>query len=188
MLIYIHGFNSSPASFKARLIGERLRALGRETEYLTPELPHRPARAMDALETLMRRHPQAALIGSSLGGYYATWLAEKHGVRAALLNPAVRPYALFAAHLGPQKNLYTGKAYELTPRHVEELRVLELESLTPRHYYLLTCTGDETLDYRDGVARYRGARQLVIEGGDHGMSDFARHMDDVLNFCGIPTA
>ena len=185
MLIYIHGFNSAPASGKAQLTKTRMEAMGRGAEFVAPALPPSPAHAAALLDALARRYPGAALVGSSLGGYYATWLAEKHGLRAALLNPAVRPYELLRAHLGTQQNLYTGARYELTAAHLDELRALEVAALTPSRYLLLAATGDEVLDYRAAVERYRGCRQIVIEGGDHGLSDFAEHLDAVLQFCGI---
>jgi len=186
MLIYIHGFNSAPGSFKARLVGERLRALGCANDYCVPELPHHPAAAMALLRDVVGKNPDAALIGSSLGGYYATWLAEHHGLRTVLVNPAVRPYELLRGYLGPQKNLYTGAEYELTAQHIDELKALEVEAITPEHYFLITRTGDETLDYRQAVEKYRGVRQWVIPGGDHGFGDFADYLDAALAFCGIP--
>lgn len=185
MLIYIHGFNSSPASYKAALLQRRMEALGRGAEFVAPALPVSPARAAALLDDLARRHSGAALVGSSLGGYYATWLAEKHGLDAALLNPAVRPYDLLKDHVGPQQNLHTGERYEYTARDVEELRALEVASITPERYLLVTATGDEVLDYRSAVERYRGCRQIVIEGGDHGLSGFEDYVDAVLEFCGI---
>lgn len=186
MLIYIHGFNSAPSSYKARLAGERMRALGREHDYRVPALPHRPAEAMTLLRELVEQHPRATLIGSSLGGYYATWLAEHYdGLRVALVNPAVRPYTLLSAYLGTQKNLYTGEVYELTTQHIDELKALEVAVITPARYMLLTRTGDEVLDYRLAVEKYRGARQHVIPGGDHGFGDFENHLDTVLAFAGI---
>jgi predicted esterase YcpF (UPF0227 family) len=124
------------------------------------------------------------LIGSSLGGYYATVLAERHGLRAALLNPAVRPYELLAAHLGPQQNLHTGERYAFTREHLDELAALEVEVIHPERYLLIVTTGDEVLDYRSAVERYRGCRQIVVPGGDHGFTDFARHLDTVLHFAG----
>ena len=123
-----------------------------------------------------------AVMGSSLGGYYATWLAERHALRAVLVNPAVRPYELLAGHVGRQKNLYTGEEYDFTSAHVTELRALECATITPQHYLLMVETGDEVLDYRQAVDRYRGARQCVVEGGDHGFSDFARHLETVFEF------
>ena len=184
MLIYIHGFNSSPASAKAQLLKAKLEALGRGAEFFAPALPHSPAQAAVLLDALMARHPGAALVGSSLGGYYATWLAEKHGLKAVLLNPAVRPYELLAPLVGPQKKFHTGEEYDFTTQHVTELRALEVERVTPARYLLIVAKGDEVLDCRRAVERYRGCRQLVIEGGDHGLSDFADYVDTVLEFCG----
>jgi len=185
MLIYIHGFNSSPASFKARLLRERLALFGRADEFIAPALPHSPAAAAALLADLVHAHPQAALVGSSLGGYYATWLAEQCGLRAVLVNPAVRPYELLAGYVGPQKNLHTAEDYDFTPQHVDELRALEIDAITPQRYLLMVETGDEVLDYRRAVEKYRGAQQLVVEGGDHGFSDFANHLDRVLAFAGM---
>ena len=184
-VVYLHGFNSSPASFKAGLIKRSLERRGRAADFLAPVLPPSPAAAARLLEALAREHPRAALVGSSLGGFYATWLAEKFGLRAALLNPAVAPYELLAGHVGRQKNFHTGEEYDFTSGYVAELRALEVGSITPERYLLIVETGDEVLDYRRAVEKYRGARQLVIEGGDHGFSDFADHVDDVCAFCGI---
>lgn len=184
MLIYIHGFNSSPASSKAQLLRTRLEALGRGAEFAAPALPHRPAQAAALLDALAVRHPGACLVGSSLGGYYATCLAEKHSLKAVLLNPAVRPYELLAPHVGRQKNFHTGEEYDFTPEHVAELRSLEVERITPGRYLLITAKGDEVLDYRQAVERYHGCRQIVIEGGDHGLSGFADYLDTVLEYFG----
>ena len=131
MIFYIHGFNSSPASFKAGLIQRELARRGCGETFLAPALPHSPAAAAGLLETLVRAHHDACLIGSSLGGFYATWLAEVLGVRAVLLNPAVRPYELLASGVGRQKNLHTGEEYDLTVQHIAELRTLEVGAITP---------------------------------------------------------
>ena len=188
MVIYIHGFNSSPLSFKAALVRKRMVELARGREFVCPELPDRPARAIALLEQLLRENPEpkTALIGSSLGGYYATHLAEKHGLRTVLVNPAVRPYNLLGHALGPQTNLYTGAQYVVTDEHLSELRALEFDSIHPERYLLVVRTGDEVLDYRDAVERYRGCEQIVEAGGDHGFSDFDRYLDKVLEFCGMP--
>jgi uncharacterized protein len=186
VLIYIHGFNSSALSFKAGLVRRRMTELGRGADFACPELPHRPAQAIAVLESLVRARPdESALIGSSLGGFYATWLAEKHGVRAALVNPAVRPYDLLEGALGTQTNLYTGVQYAFTEAHLEELRALEVPRVTPERYLLVTCTGDEVLDYRNALERYRGAETIVHPGGDHGFGDFERYLDRTLAFCGL---
>ena len=185
MIVYIHGFNSSPASSKARLLHERLTTLGAAHEFAAPALPHAPAAAARLLEDLARAHPHAVLVGSSLGGFYATWLAERFALRAVLVNPAVRPYELLAGHVGRQKNFHSGEEYDFTAQHVVELRQLEVDTITAERYLLLVETGDEVLDYRDAVEKYRGAKQLVINGGDHGFSDFADYVDTALAFCGF---
>ncbi|HYH42598.1 MAG TPA: YqiA/YcfP family alpha/beta fold hydrolase [Burkholderiales bacterium] len=187
MLIYIHGFNSSALSFKAGLVARRMAALGRSSDFQCPELPHRPAQAIALLESCVKDCDphEVALIGSSLGGFYATWLAERYGVRAVLVNPAVRPYELLTQALGRQKNLYTHAEYEFTQEHLAELRALEVTHVTPSRYLLITRTGDEVLDYRQAVEMYRGCTQLVVEGGDHGFGDFERYLDRALTFCGI---
>jgi predicted esterase YcpF (UPF0227 family) len=184
MLIYIHGFNSSPASFKAGVIRRELERRGRGEDFLAPELPHSPAAAAALLDQLVRSHRNARVIGSSLGGYYATYLAERHALTAILINPSVRPYESLRGYLGRQKNLYTGEEYDFTAQHLAELRELDVVAIAPERYLLLVTTGDEVLDYRHAVEKYRGARQIVIEGGDHGFSDFARYLDTVLTFGG----
>jgi predicted esterase YcpF (UPF0227 family) len=191
MLVYLHGFNSSPASHKARLLERRLEELGKAGEFSCPALPDRPARAIALLENALRvaEPKRVTLVGSSLGGYYATYLAERLGVRAVLVNPAVKPYEGLRAYLGPQRNLYTGEAYELTERHLDELRALEVDQPTrAERYYLMVTTGDEVLDYRLAERKYTGAKQLVVPGGDHGFSTFADYMDSVLDFAGMRRA
>jgi predicted esterase YcpF (UPF0227 family) len=186
-LIYVHGFNSSPQSIKARLLGEHLATLENAPTYEVPALPPSPAEAILLLETALRRHrPEArTLVGSSLGGYYATWLAERHGCRAVLINPTTRPFDDLDAYLGRQRNLYSGEEYELTRAHLAELAALRVERLAdPGRYLLMVETGDEVLDYRLAVAFYRGAWQYVRGGGDHGFQGFADQIPAVLAFAG----
>ncbi len=183
-IAYIHGFNSSPASFKATLLRAEITRRAPQAVFIAPQLPHSPAAAAGLLENLARTHPRMVLVGSSLGGYYATWLAEKFALRAVLLNPAVRPYELLAGHIGRQKNLHTGEEYDFTAQHVAQLQSLEVDVITPQRYLLLAARDDEVLDYRMAVARYRDARQIVIDGGDHGLSNFADYVGTVLDFCG----
>ena len=184
-IIYVHGFNSSPASFKAGLLRKKLGSLGKEADFSAPHLPHRPLEAIATLETEVRQAGSAALVGSSLGGFYATWLAEKYALKAVLVNPSVRPYESLREYVGPQKNLYTGVEYEFTARHLAELRELEMATITPDCYLLLVQTGDEVLDYREAVDKYRGARQIVVDGGDHAFSGFGDYLDLILRFCGV---
>ena len=186
MILYLHGFRSSPNSFKARLLAARLAELGRVDEWRCPMLPVSPLDAVALAEETVAGAGDVTLIGSSLGGYFATYLAEKHGWRAVLLNPAVLPQRDLSSYLGELPLWHGGGSIVVTPRHLEELGMLGVASVTrPERYYLIAATGDEVLDYRDMLAHYPGVRTKLIEGGDHAISDFADHVDDVLAFCGI---
>lgn len=162
-----------------------MRTLGREAQFRCPGLSHWPAQAVAALETeVLRAGAEATtLVGSSLGGFYATWLTEKHGCRAVLINPAITPQEGLRAYLGPQRNLYTGEEYTLTEAHLAQLAALHVPGIERRaNYLLLQTTGDEVLDWREAVDRYAGCRQVVIEGGDHGFAQFEQYLDIVLQF------
>ncbi|MBL8540219.1 MAG: alpha/beta fold hydrolase [Betaproteobacteria bacterium] len=187
MILYIHGFLSSPQSFKARLIAARLEQLGLAHAFGCPSLRGEPEEIVAIIERAVQASPdEPALVGSSLGGFYATHVAERFGLRTVLLNPAVRPYELLHDFLGVQRNLYTGEEIIVAPRHLEVLRALDVEPLAdPSRYFLIVTTGDEVLDYRQAVEKYRGARQRVIEGGDHSLDSLPAHLDDVLRFCGV---
>src|SRR5690349_568875 len=190
MLIYIHGFNSSPASHKAGLLRARLTEIGLESQFSSPELPHEPDAAIALLQSEVMSYPapNVTLIGSSLGGYYATWLAEKFAVRAVLVNPAIAPHVDLRAYLGAQKNLYTGATYTLTEQHLRELQALRTEPTHLERYYLMVTTGDEVLDYRAAVRLYSGANLIIVEGSDHGFAEFGEHIGSVLEFAGIDVA
>lgn len=190
MIIYLHGFNSAPASHKARSMSAYMNGRGLEGEIHCPELPHRPAEAIALAEAELAKHePQeVTLVGSSLGGYYATWLAEKHGCRAVLIQPAVFPHIGLESSLGLQKNLYTGAEYELTRSHLDGWRALFVDAVDPERYLLLLETGDEVLDYREAVRKYEGARMVIRQGGDHMLQTFAEHLPRVLRFAGYATA
>jgi uncharacterized protein len=184
-LIYLHGFNSAPQSHKAQVLKRYLEACGLGDRYACPKLPPVPYAAVAVIEDELAQRADATLVGSSLGGFYATYLAEKHALRAVLINPAVTPQADLESYLGPQRNLYTGDAYELTREHLAQWRALAVERIHPERYLLLVETGDEVLDYRHAVQRYRGAEQVVIEGGDHALQSFPQHLDRILAFAGL---
>lgn len=188
MILYIHGFLSAPQSFKARLIAARLAELGLPDAFACPKLVGDPAEIVATIERAVRTAAaEPALIGSSLGGFYATHVAERFGLRTVLLNPAVRPHHLLHDYLGVQRNLYTGEEIVVEARHLDELQALDVATLAdPSRYFLIATTGDEVLDYRQAVEKYRGARQLVIEGGDHSLDSLPVYLDDVLRFCGVP--
>jgi predicted esterase YcpF (UPF0227 family) len=183
-LLYLHGFNSAPQSHKAQALKRYLEERGLGDRFGCPQLPHRPAAAIGAAEAEIARRPPGTvtLVGSSLGGFYATHLAEKHGLRAVLLNPAVTPQLDLESYLGTQRNLYTGEAYELTHDHIAEWRALDTLRIRPERYLLIVETGDEVLDYRAAVRKYAGARQIVVEGGDHALKSFAGHLPAIVAF------
>jgi uncharacterized protein len=186
VILYLHGFRSSPQSFKARVMRARLAELGRLDEWQCPVLPVSPAEAIALAESVAAKADgdDVTLIGSSLGGYYATWLAEKHGWRAVLLNPAVVPQRDLSHYLGEQPLWHGGGSIVVEPRHLDELRALAVDTVTrPERYYLIAATGDEVLDYRTMLEHYSNVRTTLIQGGDHAISDFPKYLDAVLAFC-----
>ncbi|HEU4852262.1 MAG TPA: YqiA/YcfP family alpha/beta fold hydrolase [Telluria sp.] len=189
MILYLHGFRSSPLSFKARVVGERMAALGRAGELVCPQLPASPKAAMELALRLVDGVAKdgLAIIGSSLGGFYATWLAERLGCRAVLINPAVDPLVNLEQHVGVTTEYHSDKPFEFKREYIDELRELKVARITdPGRYFLLAATGDEVLDYRDMVAHYAGARQHVIQGSDHAIPEFREYVDEVLDFCLAP--
>lgn len=186
MILYLHGFRSSPQSFKARLMRARLEALGLSHEWCCPVLPVSPRDAIALAESLAAQavNENITVVGSSLGGFYATWLAEQHGWRAVLLNPAVVPQEDLSAYIGEQPLWHGGGSIVVEPRHIDELRALSVSSITqPERYYLIAATGDEVLDYRTMLKHYPGVRTTLIQGSNHAISDFSSYLDDVLAFC-----
>jgi uncharacterized protein len=184
-ILYLHGFISSPASRKAVMLGDYLRGQAPEIEYLVPELHHRPAVAIGQVreKCAARSAADLVIVGSSLGGFYATVAAEQFGCRTVAINPAVHPQGHFDRYLGPQANLYTGERFELTRAHVEELAAMDPPAITrPERYWLLVETADEVLDYREAVAFYAGAFQSVVQGGDHSFSSFPEFVTDIVDW------
>jgi len=192
MIIYLHGFRSAPASVKSSALKRHMQPLGLGEAFWCEQLPVAPQAAIDLVEQQIQRcmheckTPPPTLVGSSLGGFYATWLAEKYGLKAILVNPAVVAPLSLEAWVGVQTNLYTEESFDFTHAHIAQLRALEVAAITrPERYWLLVETGDELLDYREAVRKYAGARQTVIEGGDHGFAHWNDYLDDVLAFAGL---
>jgi len=188
MILYLHGFRSSPLSMKARLTGERMAQLGRSAEFICPQLPASPRLAMELAFGLVAGVPaqELSIVGSSLGGYYATWMAEKLGCRAVLLNPAVVAALDLEKHVGVTTAYHSDEPFEFKHEYIEELRALAVPQISqPERYFLVACAGDEVLDYRDMVAHYAGAKQKVVQGSDHAISEYADYLGEVLEFCGV---
>ena len=161
------------------MLGDYLRNVVSGIDYVVPEMHHRPARAVVQAQAACQAvaPDELTLVGSSLGGFYATVIAERLGCRAALLNPAVRPATHFHRYLGPQRNLYTGEEFVLTEDHVNELAALQPAAITrPERYWLFVETADEVLDYREAVDFYAGALHTVVRGGDHTLVSFPEHV------------
>ena len=186
MILYLHGFASSPASWKVQQLASELAKRGLGERLHCPALSPVPVEAIAQAEAIIEsRTGQLTLVGSSLGGYYATWLAEKYLLRAALINPAVIAPISLQKYLGPQTNLHTGKPFEFTEEHIAQLRALEAPEITPGRYFLMLETGDEVLDYRNALQRYAGCRQAVFEGGDHSFTRFPEMLPQLFEFCGL---
>jgi predicted esterase YcpF (UPF0227 family) len=190
MIVYLHGFRSSPDSFKARMMADAMAARGLTDDWACPQLPASPREAIGlALGMARDRLANAAspqdltVIGSSLGGFYATWIAEQLGCKAVLLNPAVHAARDLATQVGEHHMYHSGAPFVFLPEYVAELAAIHAPRITqPDRYFLVAATGDEVLDWREMRDRYAGCRQRIVQGSDHGLSDFAEWMPEVLEF------
>lgn len=167
-------------------MAEHFARLGRAEEFHCPQLPASPALAIAQLTSLIEHHrgEKLCLIGSSLGGFYATYLAEKFSCRALLINPAVKPPRDLEKYVGVTTAYHSDEVFEFTQEHVVELKRFIVDEIShPGRYFLLAATGDEVLDWREMVVHYPGARQHIIQGSDHGVSEFAGYLEMVMAFC-----
>ena len=185
-LLYLHGFRSSPQSTKARQVAQRVAQDHPGVVWLCPQLPPSPRQAAELLSGLTADWPHAsmAVVGSSLGGFYATWLAESCLCKAVLLNPAVEPARDLARHIGEQTAWHDpAQSFFFEPGFVDELRALQPGPVQrPDNYFCVIAKGDELLDWREMAARYAGARLRLLEASDHALSDFGQHIDAVFDF------
>ena len=181
-VIYIHGFNSSEQSYKAVRFGEHMAQF--DVDYQVPRLTHEPLHAILQLEQLL--NDDTVLLGSSLGGFYATYLSQRYSIPAVVINPAVRPFELLDNYLGPNYNPYQDTHYELDTRHMDALRSLYLSQLdTPSLLYLLQQTGDEVLPFQQAVNYYSQCKQHVEFGGDHSFIGFEQTFASIVDFLKI---
>ncbi|MCE2911991.1 MAG: esterase [Rubrivivax sp.] len=192
-LLYLHGFRSGPRSFKAERVRAWLAAHRPEVAWWCPQLPPSPREAIALVERGIAAWPRGpsaarmAVCGSSLGGFYATVVAERHGCPAVVMNPAVEPARDLAAHIGEQRPFHApddpAGAFFFQPGFIDELRALAPWPITrPERYFALVAKGDELLDWREMLARYPGAAVRLLEGGDHALSDFEDHLPHLLRF------
>ncbi len=189
-LLYLHGFRSSPLSTKAQKMAALMRADFPQVQWSCPKLPPSPREAMELVFSGIAAWQQEpgfntmAVIGSSLGGFYATAVAERTGCRAVLLNPAVHPARDLARHIGEQTSWqHPEERFFFEPGFIEELRDIDPGPLQrPDNYLAVIAKGDEVLDWREMAARYAGARLMLLEGGDHALSDLDSHLPLILDF------
>ena len=187
-LLYLHGFRSSPQSAKARQVAEWVRANRPDLEWWCPQLPPSPRQAVDMLLDRLKGWPvdTMAVIGSSLGGFYACHIAERIGCRAVLLNPAVNPSADLSKHIGETTAWHSDERFYFRPEFIDELRQLTPTALSrPERYFAVIAKGDEVLDWRAMTALCTGCKIKLLEGSDHGLSDFSDHLPDVIELLGL---
>jgi predicted esterase YcpF (UPF0227 family) len=183
-LLYLHGFRSSPQSAKARLMAQHMAEHHPDVVWLCPQLPPSPRAALDMVTLATAGWPaeHMAVVGSSLGGFYATWVAEQRGCRAVLLNPAVNPARDLEKYIGEQTQFHAPEEhFYFKAEYVQELRDLTCGELRqPQNYLAVIAKGDEVLDWREMHARYQSGKVLLLEDGDHAISDFADHLPAVM--------
>lgn len=184
-LLYLHGFRSSPQSFKAQRLQAWLAARRPALHWWCPQLPPSPREAFALIEAGLADWPRGgfAVCGSSLGGFYATAVAERHACPAVVINPAVDPARDLAAHIGEQTAWHDPEAhFHFRHEYIDELRALTAPRITqPDRYAAIVATGDELLDWREMSARYAGAALRLVQGSDHALSDFDHHLPFLLN-------
>lgn len=184
-LIYLHGFLSSPESFKAQKTKRWLEQNRPDIEYQCPALSSYPGLAIEKIRKVMlESYDQTLLVGSSLGGYWCTWLAEEYGVRAVVINPAVRPSMLNDEHLCIElKSYYSDETYVLSAKDVEDLKSVFVDKIQhPERIWLMAQKGDETCDYRLAVEKYQGCKQTIEEGGDHSFQGYEKWIPEIIQF------
>jgi predicted esterase YcpF (UPF0227 family) len=192
MILYLHGFRSSPQSTKATLLARAMQLRGLADEWVCPQLPASPAHAMALANRLIEqaRHTRGldpaselTIMGSSLGGYYATCLTEHWGCRAALFNPVIYAARDLATQVGEHTLYHSNEPMTFLPEHVDELAEMAVgKPAHPQRYFLLAATEDEVLDWREMADWFKGCQGRVIQGSNHAISDFEQWLPEVLDF------
>jgi uncharacterized protein len=189
-ILYLHGFRSSPKSAKAQYMSAWMRAHHAGVHWWCPQLPPSPKEALALVFEQLSSWPleRMAVVGSSLGGFYATVVAERTGCRAALLNPAINPARDLAGHIGDLTSFHDpDDHFYFKPEYVTQLRVMTPRAITqPERYFAVIAKGDEVLDWHEMTARYPGATVHLLEDGDHALSDFDEHLPQLLAWLGLP--
>ena len=188
LVVYLHGFRSSPNSTKAVMTGEAVRALssaGHFYEWYCPQLLASPKASLEMVTKHINqaKFDRIVIIGSSLGGFYTNYLAKKYQCKGITLNPAVYAARELEPHVGMMTAYDSEEPFDFKAEYIDELRALQVDPITdPKRYFLIAAKGDELLDWKEMAAFYPGAKQLILEGGDHGISDYANHLPAVIDF------
>jgi predicted esterase YcpF (UPF0227 family) len=188
LLVYLHGFRSSPNSSKAVMTREAVRALstlGNAYEWYCPQLLASPKESMDMVIKHIDQSTadRIVIIGSSLGGFYTNYLAEKYQCKGVALNPAVYAARELEPHVGMMTAYDSEEPFDFRAEYIDQLRTLQVSKISdPQRYFLIAAKGDELLDWKEMVDFYSGAKQLVLEGSDHGIADYADHLPAVIDF------
>jgi uncharacterized protein len=188
LLVYLHGFRSSPRSSKAVMTGQAVRALNNKDEryeWYCPQLLASPKESMNMVTQYIdaSKADKVVVVGSSLGGFYTNYLAEKYDCIGIALNPAVRAARELEPHVGMMTAYDSDEPFDFRAEYIDELKALQVETITrPERYFLIAAKGDELLDWQEMVDFYTGAKQLVLEGSDHGISNYSDHLPAVIGF------
>ena len=184
-LLYLHGYNSSSQSKKALQTQQWLALNAPHIRFICPDLPPFANSVIDQLTSIIEANQSEPIfvVGSSMGGFFATYLVEKYHLRGVLINPAVNPTRGLANWVGENTNYMTGEKWVFEPHHIDEFRELELQSINHQSNYLvLLQTGDDVLDYQDAQIHYAGAKIIIEQGGDHGFIDYDQHLTTIHQF------
>ena len=182
-ILYIHGFNSSPQSLKAKQTQQYLKAYHPEIKFHCPQIKSTPKGAITQLTQILKSNSGTwCIMGSSLGGYFSTYLSEKYQYPTVIINPAVKPFELLNDYLGEQTNPYTNEVYTVTKQHIDDLKALEKKEITKKHYLVMVQTGDEVLDYQQAVNKYQQCQLIVQQGGDHSFVNYSALLPKIAQF------
>lgn len=188
LLVYLHGFRSSPNSTKAVMTGEAVRALSTTQncyEWYCPQLLASPKESIDIVTNHIDQSQvdRLVIIGSSLGGFYTNYLAEKYQCKGIVLNPAVYAARELEPHVGMMTAYDSEEPFDFKAEYIDQLRALQVNKISnPERYFLIAAKGDELLNWKEMAAFYPGAKQLILEGSDHGIADYASHLPAVIEF------
>jgi len=183
-LLYLHGFKSSPQSHKAQLTRNYFKKHHPEIKFHCPQLASSPIKAIEQIEDILSKQPNEnwVLMGSSLGGYFSTYFAEKYRLKAALINPAVKPFVLLKDYMGKHENPYTNEQFTVESHHIEQLQQLDQKIIQKKLYLVMVQTGDEVLNYLEAVEKYDGCQFITQQGGDHSFVDFDKMLPSIAKF------